>query len=206
MNVLVIAPHPDDEAIGCGGALRLHATSGDPPDRVVCVYLTSGELGLKHLPIAQAHAIREAEATAAAAILGIAQTHFLRQPDWFLADFIPQTAELLADLLHQENPELIYLPHAQDNHPDHRATTDILRATGFAPPATRTCEIWSPLTSFDHVQDITPVMHAKLRAIRAYKSQLTEFDYAQAIRGLNRYRGILAGKCRYAEVFSTPQD
>jgi len=45
MKVLIIAPHPDDESIGCGGTLCLHARRGDP---MAVVYLTSGELGLKH--------------------------------------------------------------------------------------------------------------------------------------------------------------
>ena len=44
-------------------------------------------------------------------------------------------------------------------------------------------------------------MARKLRAVRAYRSQLGELDYLAAVRGLNQYRGALAGKCRYAEVF-----
>src|SRR5437773_9361748 len=111
MNILVIAPHPDDEALGCGGAIRLHANRGD---RVVCVYLTSGELGLKHLPIAEAHQIRESEARAAAQILGIANVHFLRQPDWFLADFVKPTSDMLGEILCREQPKLVYLPHPND--------------------------------------------------------------------------------------------
>ena len=79
MNVVVIAPHPDDEAIGCGGSICLHHSRGD---RVTAVFLTSGELGLKHLPADEACRIREAEARAAATILGIAAIDFLRLPDW----------------------------------------------------------------------------------------------------------------------------
>ena len=59
MNILILAPHPDDETIGCGGTLCLHAARGD---YVSAVFLTSGELGLKHLPKKEAWAIRESEA------------------------------------------------------------------------------------------------------------------------------------------------
>jgi LmbE family N-acetylglucosaminyl deacetylase len=51
------------------------------------------------------------------------------------------------------------------------------------------------------VEDITSVIAQKLQAVRAHRSQLKEFNYARAIKGLNQYRGIMAGKCPYAEVF-----
>src|SRR5438093_1072629 len=92
MNVLVVAPHPDDESIGCGGALCLHAQKGD---RVVAVFLTSGELGLKHFPCEKAWQIREREARAAAKILGLAEIFFLRQPDWSVGERIIKAAAAL---------------------------------------------------------------------------------------------------------------
>jgi LmbE family N-acetylglucosaminyl deacetylase len=69
------------------------------------------------------------------------------------------------------------------------------------PPTLRGYEIWVPLGAFDHVEDITDLMPRKLRALRAHASQLKEFDYARAIRGLNQYRGQLAARRPYVEVF-----
>lgn len=204
MNLLVLAPHPDDESIGGGGTLLRHAAIGD---RVVAVFLTSGELGLKHLPRERAWAIREREAQAAAKVLGIAAVHFLRQPDWGLADHVRQAAHALRSILKKEAPELIYLPHPQDWHPDHRAALAVLRAAlrsaRMATPELRGYEVWTPLPEYDHVEDISAVMPRKLRALRAHRSQLKEFNYERAVRGLNQFRGELAAKVRYAEVFQT---
>ena len=66
MSILIIAPHPDDESIGCGGTICLHSDRGE---RTVAVFLTSGELGLEHLPREEAWRVREGEAEAAAEIL-----------------------------------------------------------------------------------------------------------------------------------------
>jgi LmbE family N-acetylglucosaminyl deacetylase len=204
MNILVIAPHPDDEVIGCGGSLCLHAEQGD---RVAVTFLTSGELGLKKLRREQAWAIREAEARKAAKILGIKSLNFLRLPDWCIGDDIPAAAKALATVLRAEQPDLIYLPHPADGHPDHQASLTILRvalkSSRLGLPALRAYEVWTPLATFDQVQDITPVMPRKLRALRAHRSQLGEFDYVRAMRSLNQYRGALAAKSRYAEVFQS---
>lgn len=202
MNILVIAAHPDDETLGCGGAVCRHVLAGD---RVSAVFLTSGELGLKQLPRKKAWAIREAEALKAARILGLNATHFLRGSDWMLGQEVKKTAARLGRVLRLTRPHLIYLPHPQDGHPDHQVVWPILRAAlrgaRLSSPVIRAYEIWSPLPCYDHVEDITSVMSRKLRAMRAHKSQLKEFDYLSAITALNQYRGILAAKTRFAEVF-----
>lgn len=202
MNILVLAPHPDDETIGCGGTLCLHDQRGD---RVVVAYLTSGELGLKKLSCRKAWAVREKEARAAAKILGVAKAYFLRQPDWMLHDHLSVAAAVLRPVLQLEKPRVIYLPHESDAHPDHRASSSILRlalhSLNGLRPELRAYEVWTPLPSHDRLEDISRVMPRKLRALRAHASQLNEFDYERAVRGLNAFRGELAARTRYAEVF-----
>jgi N-acetylglucosamine malate deacetylase 1 len=204
MNVLVLAPHPDDETIGCGGALCRHAAHGDS---ITAVFLTSGELGLKALPREDAWRVRESEACKAARVLGITRLEFLRLADWAVHEHLKPGAGLLHGILAAERPKLIYLPHPRDAHPDHRATFPLLkralRGLRLPAPELRAYEIWSPLGEYDHVEDISAVMPRKIRALRAHRSQLGEFDYLRAVRGLNQFRGALAAQCSYAEVFQT---
>lgn len=202
MNILVLAPHPDDEAIGCGGAVLNHV---DRRDRVVTVFLTSGELGLKTLPPAAAREVREAEALAAAAILGTASTLFLRLQDWGIGDDVDAAAAAIRPILGEERPAVIYLPHPEDDHPDHRACLPALRGAmrSIAVPAPdlRGYEVWTPMPAWERAEDVTSVMPRKLAAVGAYRSQLEQFRYDRAVSGLNQYRGALAGRCEFAEVF-----
>ena len=129
----------------------------------------------------------------------------MRCNDWTLGDDQNKAAELLRPILARIKPDLIYLPHEKDWHPDHQATLPILRTAMDGNPKSnmtvRAYEVWTPLTQYDHVEDISSVMSQKLEALRAHKSQLEDLDYARAITGLNEYRGVLAGRCQYAEVF-----
>lgn len=204
MNVLVIAPHPDDEAIGCGGTLCRHSADGD---RVTVVFLTSGELGLKGVSAEKVWKIREAEAAASQRVLGVATIDFLRLADGSAAGDVRKGARLLRPILRRESPGLIYLPHPEEWHPDHKAALPILRAAfrggGLAVPALRGYEVWTPIAEPHHVEDISKTMARKLRAVRSHRSQFEEIDYARAVQGLNQYRGEMNGKFRYAEVFRT---
>ena len=202
MNVLVIAPHPDDEALGCGGSICKHVANGDT---VTAVFLTSGELGLKHLPREKAWKIREVEAKRSAKILGIAITEFLRLPDWTTNEHVERGGCLLTPILKRIRPAIAYLPHPDEWHPDHQAALPIVRAAAHKARLTnvelRGYEVWTPMTSHEHVEDISREMPRKLRALRAHRSQLRQFDYERAVRGLNQFRGQLAARCRFAEVF-----
>lgn len=202
MNALVIAPHPDDEAIGCGGAICLHADRGD---RVAVVFLTSGESGLTRLAEDQARRVREREAETAAAILGVSSVTFMRRPDHSLDEDIAAAARALRPILAREEPETIYLTHERDFHPDHRASVKIVQqalgGAGMAAPALLSYEVLTPVAEYDRAEDISSVMDRKLRAVRAHRSQMRQFRYDSAVRALNRYRGVVAGAGQYAEVF-----
>jgi N-acetylglucosamine malate deacetylase 1 len=201
MRLLVIAPHPDDETLGCGGTLCRHAEAGD---HICLVFLTSGELGLKQHPRETAWSIRETEARTAAGILGASELHFLRCSDWMLGEEVSRASGLLKPIVSAQNPDLIYLPHPEEDHPDHQAALRVLRAAlrhRRRPPRLRGYEVWTPMNRFDHVQDITRFMSRKLKALRAHQSQLGEFDYVRAVTGLNQFRGVTAARSRFAEVF-----
>jgi len=204
MTVLVIAPHPDDETIGCGGALCQHARTRD---RIMVVFLTSGELGLKHLAREDAWQIREEEARLACRTLRCVPPVFLRFPDWGLREHVGEIAEQVGGILQREQPGRVYLPHPHDDHPDHQAAWPMMRQVLGTRPASIPdllgYEVWSPMAAYDVVKDITPDWTRKLRALKCHASQLAEIDYERAMRGLSQYRGIVAARCRFAEVFQS---
>jgi LmbE family N-acetylglucosaminyl deacetylase len=203
-TVLVLAPHPDDESIGCGGALCLHRQRGD---LVHVTFLTSGERYTEDVPAEVSQCVREAEAERACAVLDLQGFQFLHLPDLGLAEHITLAADRLRLILETQAPTVIYLPHPEEAHPDHAAALPILRAAlallpaGSRLPELYGYEVWTPLSRYDWVEDVSSVMARKLRALRCYRSQLRRFRYDAAIRGLNRYRGILGAASRYAEAF-----
>lgn len=203
-RILVLSPHPDDEAIGCGGTILRHARDGDA---VHVVFLTSGERGYPNRDPVSTAGIREDEARRSAAILEIKSVAFWRQPDGELRAS-RDLRERVRSYVEAWEPDLIYVTHGGEKHPDHRAAARLVRralADLRHRPSVLTYEIWSPLPDLSEVVDITPFIEQKMEAIRAHASQCQMMRFDDAAHGLSRYRGVM--HCwpdgEYAEAFAT---
>lgn len=205
-RVLVLSPHPDDDAIGCGGALCQHVANGD---QVKLVVLTSGEAGGHgRQDRAQTQRLREAEALAACAIIGIDDTEFWREPDGAL-QVTDGLLSRLAATIEEWKPGYIYAPHAAEMHGDHQASAELLRlalkslAGGARPCVIRLYEVWTPMQEIDEVVDISDFVPRKLAAIRQHETQISVMRLDEAAIALNRYRGEMHSwpGGDYAEVF-----
>ncbi|NLK51844.1 MAG: PIG-L family deacetylase [Syntrophomonadaceae bacterium] len=211
-RVLVFSPHPDDDLIGCGGSIAKHIGQGD---LVTVVYMTSGEAGSLHYSKSDLARIREAEAAKAAAVLGLTDLIFFQRPDGYL-NYNRENLIPIINLIREKQPNLVYLPHKNDLHKDHIRTYELVmeactRASG---PWFPECEgqpwsvdiilgyeVWTPLSEVSYIEDITSFMDLKVEALKQHKSQIQDIRYDEAIRGLNRYRGIMSGKGEYCECF-----
>ena len=106
-------------------------------------------------------------------------------------------------------PDTIYVPHGGEQHPDHLAAVRLVQlalrggSSRAKRPVVLMFEVWTPLQQLDHIEDISAHIELKLAAIRAYQSQCAVVDFAEAFRGLARYRGEMHcwPEGEYAEVF-----
>ena len=205
-RILVLAPHPDDEAIGCGGTILRHVKSGDA---VRVVFLTSGEKGGHGRTEQETIRVREAEARKAARILRVKAIEFWREPDGAVSASAG-AVKRLRDALEQWKPDTLYVTHDREMHPDHQAANRLVRRAMKAlgakskRPDVLMYEIWTPLQRLDEIVDISPFLQKKLAAVRAYRSQCAVVGFVEAVSGLNRYRGEMHSwpGGDYAEVFA----
>jgi LmbE family N-acetylglucosaminyl deacetylase len=205
-QILVLSPHPDDDAIGCGGTLRKHVLDGD---RIKLIVLTSGEGGGHGRQTREETAkVREAEALAACRVVGISDVEFWREPDGGL-QWREELVRRLRETIRSWSPQWIYAPHLAELHPDHRAATCLLSHALDAPEHSamkdrvRLYEVWTPIQNMDEIVDISEVVETKREAIRQHCTQVEVMRLDEAALALNRYRGEMHSwpGGDYAEVF-----
>lgn len=198
MNVLVLAPHPDDEAIGVGGTIRRHIDRGD---HVKVVFLTSGETAPESSGVQ-----RELESRNAMEILGYQELDWWRFPDGDLASREDELRKKISLEFKQGQYEVAYVPHILDNHPDHsfaaKVVQDVLKVNKTVPDKVLQYEVWTPILTYTTYNQVTEQIEDKLAAIRAHKSQNLRNKFDMGAIGLNRYRGVVTGWPQgYVEVF-----
>jgi len=200
-RLLVLAPHPDDEVIGCGGLVAQHLREGRP---VRVVIGTDGAVG-------GSAGTREEESRRGLSRLeegaNGCEVVFLRLPDRALGD---EAAPGILEQLRSFRPDLVLVPSPLEIHPDHVALARVFcelvqrDETLFADLAVARVafyEVSQPLRP-NAIVDITEVAEAKYAAIGEHRSQLALHDYAGYARGLNAYRSMtLPAAATYAEAY-----
>jgi N-acetylglucosamine malate deacetylase 1 len=195
-RALVIAPHPDDEAIAVGGNLALHQRAGS--DTLV-LYVTLDQPGKDGTNV------RKVEAERVARLLGF-NYRFLGFPDGYVSLHEPSVANAIEVAIRTFRPDVIYCPFPGDHHRDHMSVSACTSAA-----ATQSgyqgevwCyEVWSNLWPNTGV-DITTVVETKRRAIACYQSQLAYVPYDDGAIGLNRFRGLRLGVSYVEGLFVCP--
>ena len=200
--VVVFSPHPDDEVIGCGGALAFHVARGDP---VHVVHLTGGEAGdPRKLAGDDLVAVRRREAREAAQVLGLKELVALDFEDGKLEPNDAMVARM-AEEVTRVAPAVVYAPSPLECHPDHLAASfasaaALVRAGSNA--RLLLFEVNHPtLASF--LLDVTPWIDVKREALAKFASQQRYNDLIGKRLGLAYSRTInidLPG-IEYVEAF-----
>lgn len=218
LDVLAIAPHPDDAEINCGGTLAKSVHDGL---KVGILDLTQGEMGTRG-----SVEKRFQESDNASKALGIHWRHNLGLPDGQIKNTLEFQSKVI-DIIRKTQPTLCLISGPKDRHPDHnhahQLLTDALFFSGLAkkhPEAA--ANKWRPVhvllymhdTPFepDLILDISATFEQKINSILCYDSQINSTsgtdpqtyisgnDYFELIKAKARYFGHLGG-FQYGEAF-----
>lgn len=212
-DILVVAPHPDDETLGCGGVLLKRAAAGDRLHWLIVTAVTARGGFPASLRRARAKTIKEV-----AALYGFASTSELGHPttrldETPLADLVGQ----ISAVLKRVRPAEVYLPSRADAHSDHRVTFDAAASClkWFRLPSVRSAYAYEALSETDQGLDrdarfkpdvFVPIerqLERKLDILGRYEGELGAFPFprsAEAVRALAAVRGATAGVAA-AEAF-----
>jgi len=198
-DAMCIGAHPDDVEIGMGATVAGMVRRGM---RVVIVDLTNGEPTPHGTPERRA-----AESAEAARILG-AERRTLTQRNRYLFDTVEARTEL-AEVMREFRPRSIYVPYADDTHPDHIAASAIAVAARFYSKFTKTEMSGEPffperiyrymavhmrvIAEPSFIVDVHEDLPTKLAAIQAYASQFAENPINAGIVEMMRQQAAMWG-------------
>lgn len=183
-TIAVLAPHPDDEVFGCGGALHQLSLQG------ASIHVAIISSGAAHNSADETHAAtRKLESQRAAKIIGYAEPEFWDLDDGTLFDETQLQARV-QQWVRGINPDLILAPSTWEMHRDHRAVAVA------ALQAMRSCQDGTQIALYEvgvPVQpnlliDISAVADVKAQAMQCFASQQALQHYSEQIQGLNIYR------------------
>lgn len=213
-KVLVVAPHPDDETLGCGGTLLKHRQQGDQIHWLIFTQM----IGLSGVTEERIQT-REREIEQVVEAYGFQSVEHFDYPttklDTFPLDIIIRD---ISEVLNRIQPEIIYLPYRGDIHSDHRVVFDSVVACGkwFRYPFIQKILVYETLSETDFALNpdligfrpnvfvnIENFLQNKIEIMNIFQSEISDFPFPrsnEAIRALAQYRGQMSG-FKAAEAF-----
>lgn len=203
-KVLVFAPHPDDEILGCGGTMIKHIEAGDE------VYVCIATKGC--MPLFSTGSVNKtrSEALECHKSIGVKKTFFLDFPAAMMekVERYEMNGKIL-DVIKEVQPDIVFIPHWGDMQKDHQMVADACMVALRPKYEPKVKSIFSYETMSEtawnapNVQnefipnvfvDISDTLNKKIKALSVFKSQLSEFPDArslEAVDALAKYRGAL---------------
>ncbi|MBA4145016.1 MAG: bacillithiol biosynthesis deacetylase BshB1 [Cytophaga sp.] len=186
LDILVLAAHPDDTELGCGGTVASHVAKGY---KAGIVDLTRGELGTRGTV-----QTRDQEATDSARILGVSARENLNLPDGFFQNTRDHQLAVVK-AIRKYQPEIILANAVYDRHPDHGKGADLAYDASFLAGLVKIethdehgkpQAAWRPKVVYHYIQsqfiqpdfivDVSDYWDTKMAAIRAFKTQFFDPD------------------------------
>ncbi len=207
-RVLVIAAHPDDELLGCGGTLIRHVEAGDSVQSII---MCEGEsLRYEGLDVHQYEATLKA-----AEIIGISKIHRFDFPDQQLDKYsLIELIQPIEKVIDEYKPEIVYVQFGGDINRDHALTFEAasiaLRPTApsikeiYAYYTVGSTELKTPLEFSPNVWiDIKEQIDRKLLAFSCYSSEIRAYPHPRSLEGIRNMAAFYGNQCclRYAEPF-----
>jgi len=206
-TVLVVAAHPDDEILGCGGTIARHVAEGDSVKLLIMTDGVGSRLITKQLDkINRADALKRA-----AKIIGV--QHFMQFsfPDNQM-DIVPllEIVKTIEPIIQKEMPDIVYTHHSGDLNVDHRKTLAAVLTACRPQPGLSVRQIYGfeilSSTEWSAPQanpfspnlfvDISSYLKTKLKAVKVYKNEIKPIPHSrsyQHVKTLARHRGNSTG-------------
>jgi len=213
MKVLIIAPHPDDEVLGCGGTIKKYTKAGNDVFLCVVTKAYAPDWTEKYL---QDKLIDIKKSNAA---LGIKKTYLLGFSTVKL-DAIPQKElnDKISAVIKTVDPDILYIPYVGELNKDHRLVFEacLVSSRPFGNKIkkilayeTLSGAMWgAPPFAPTTYTDIADTLKDKLKAMSCYQSELKEFPHPRSLKNiiaLAKKRGSESGLSA-AEAFMTVRE
>lgn len=206
-KIMIVAPHPDDEVLGCGGYLLRAKAKGDSITWVIGTEMTA-DLGFSESRIQQ----RDAEIKQVAESIGIARVVHMKFPTTQLDSLSASTIiQAASTVIKEEQPEVLLVPTPKDAHSDHRVLTESFLAASktFRAPSLRQILAYETISETDalpraqenvfapnYFVDVSEFITRKIEIAKIYQSEMASFPFPrseEAILSLAKYRGSQCG-------------